>query len=95
MQERTLRHLTQLRRNVFLLPPHMKPSSHTLLLALQERTSRYLEQLCAGTTLALSATRPQAAGARGGGGRPEIDKIAKTVTVRPLAGADGEVRGEF
>lgn len=57
----------------------------------QERTGRYLEQLCAGTTLALSATRPASA-AKGRAGAPEIDKITKTVTVRPPAGADGEVR---
>ncbi len=62
-----------------------------LLLSPQERTGRYLEHLCAGTTLALSATRP-AAGARGKAGGAEIDKITKTVTVRPPAGADGEVR---
>lgn len=62
-----------------------------LLLYPQERTGRYLEHLCAGTTLALSATQP-AAGARGKAGGAEIDKITKTVTVRPPAGADGEVR---
>lgn len=58
---------------------------------LQERTGRYLEQLCAGMTLALSATRPVNTRGRSAGAAAEIDKISKTVTVRPSLGAFGEV----
>jgi hypothetical protein len=42
-------------------------------------------------TLALSATRPTNARGRGAAAAAEIDKISKTVTVRPSLGASGEV----
>lgn len=42
-------------------------------------------------TLALSATRPVNPRGRGAAAAAEIDKISKTVTVRPSLGASGEV----
>ena len=49
---------------------------HSLL---QEHTSLYLQQLASGTTLMLSATKPSAKA----GADAEIEKITKTVHVRP------------
>jgi hypothetical protein len=42
-------------------------------------------------TLALSATRPVNSRGRSAAAAAEIDKISKTVTVRPSLGASGEV----
>ena len=58
----------------------------------QKRSGHFLEQLSSGTSLVLSASRPPA-GAKGkDAAAPAVERITKTVLVRPGAGAGAAAR---